>query len=648
MINTFPRWKYALLIFLVLLGLIYALPNIYGEDPAVQITQIKSEDQDQKLQDPQQNKNHNNNNINKSEVSESKAEQNVQKEGSKENHIENHITNTIRNVLKENNLPYKSIEQENAQQFLVRFLDTATQIKAKDLIYNALGENYSVALNLAPLTPTWLEYLGAHPMKLGLDLRGGVHFLLDVDIDSVISRRLESYYSELPKLLREEKLRYSKVEKLPEHRLKLNFESEADSEKAKNVLEKKQPELAYSYEDGEQNNLIASLSPVILKEIRHDTMEQTMNTLRNRVNELGVAEAIVQRHGLNQVVVELPGIQDTAYAKNILGKTATLKFMMVDHDHDIQTVLEGRPVPGSKLYKMEAGYPILLKNQIILTGDSVTGATTSQDRDGRPAVTIRLGGDISLFSKTTRDNIGKRMATVYVEAKDHKIKETVINAATIQSALGNNFQVTGLKNEEARDLALLLRSGALPATISIVEERIVGPSMGQENIRMGQVSVAVGLGLVLIFMAIYYGIFGIIADIALVFNLILLLALMSLIGATLTLPGIAGIVLTLGMAVDANVLIFERIREELRLGLSPKAAIYRGYEYAFATIVDSNLTTLIVGIILFAVGTGPVKGFAVTLCIGILTSMITATTGSRAIVYLFYERRPIKHVPVGV
>jgi len=394
--------------------------------------------------------------------------------------------------------------------------------------------------------------------------------------------------------------------------------------------------------------LEAKLSINTIQEIRNETLEQTLTTLRNRVNELGVAEAIVQRQGLNRVVVELPGIQDTAYAKDILGKTATLKFLMEDYQHPIEEVLAGHPVVGSKLYTDRFRRPALLKTQPILTGESITGASTGQDRDGGPAVSVRLGGDISLFAKTIRENIGRRMGVVYVEVKDGKITESVISLATIQGAFSNNFQIMGLSVQEARDLALLLRAGALPAPVDIVAESIVGPSMGQENIRMGVISVCVGLGLVLLFMTLYYSVFGMIANLALLANLILLLAIMSIIGATLTLPGIAGIVLTLGMAVDANVLIFERIREELRLGMSPKASIVRGFEYAFATIIDSNLTTLIVGVILFAVGTGAVKGFAVTLCIGILTSLLTATTGSRALVELLYGGRSIRRVRVGI
>lgn len=607
-VNTFPRWKYWLLAILMVMGLIYALPNIYGEDPAVQIIGLKTTTADGETE------------------------------------------TKLKEALQAAQIPFKSIEQESSNLLLVRFLNTETQLKAKDIIHNTLGDQYSVALNLASLTPAWLEMLGAKPMKLGLDLRGGVYFLMDVDIQSVIQRRMDGYYSEIPKLLREEKIRYQKVEKMKDSRLLIRFESSEDKNKAVQVLNQRLPELSYLKSDVIENDqdLGLELSPIALKEIRNETLEQTTSTLRNRVNELGVSESIVQRHGMHQVVVELPGIQDTAYAREILGKTATLKFMMVDQDHDIEEVLNGRPVAGSKVYRFENELPILLKNQVILTGESITGASTGQDRDGRPAVTIRLGGDISHFSNTTKNNVGKRLAVVLVEVKDHKITETVISAAVIQSPLGNNFQVNGLAPQEARDLALLLRSGALPAATTIVEERIIGPSMGQENIKMGEISVMVGLGLVLVFMAFYYSVFGLIANAALVANLVLLLAVMSLIGATLTLPGIAGIVLTLGMAVDANVLIFERIREELRLGLQPRSAIHRGFEYAFATIIDSNLTTLIVVVILFAVGTGPIKGFAVTICIGILTSLLTGTMGSRALVNLFFSKRSLKRLPIGV
>ncbi|HXH54635.1 MAG TPA: protein translocase subunit SecD [Gammaproteobacteria bacterium] len=623
--TPFPRWKTYLLLGILLIGFVYAIPNLYGEDPAVQISGLKGQS------------------------------------------INAETTASVTHLLKEASLQPKSIAIEKEGALLVRFSNAESQLKAKDVIKKSLKENYSVALNLAPVTPHWLSAIGAKPMKLGLDLRGGVHFLMEVDVDSVVARRMEGYFSEMPKVLREAKIHYKQLERPGAETIKVFFESVDKRNDAYSVLKKWEQDLAISTGEippslpmeGRANKegigseasffLVASLSPQALLTIRNETLDQTLSILRNRVNELGVAEAIVQRQGLSRVVVELPGIQDTAYARDILGTTATLKFVMEDHQHPLQDVLSGHSiVVGSKLYFDRFQRPVLLKTQPILTGEAVTGASTGQGREGEPTVSVRLGGNISLFSKTTRDNVGRRMGVIYIEVKDHKTTESVISLATIQSALGNNFQITGLSIEESRDLALLLRAGALPAPVSIVEESIIGPSMGQENIRMGMVSVAVGLGLVLVFMAIYYSVFGIIADIALLANLVLLVAIMSLIGATLTLPGIAGIVLTLGMAVDANVLIFERIREEMRLGMSPKASIFRGFEYAFATIIDSNLTTLIVGVVLFAIGSGPIKGFAVTLCIGILTSLLTSTTGSRALVELLYGGRSIKRVRVGI
>ncbi|MBT6206989.1 MAG: protein translocase subunit SecD, partial [Francisellaceae bacterium] len=442
------------------------------------------------------------------------------------------------------------------------------------------------------------------------------------------------------------------------------FNSEDELAIAKTKLKSVYPELEFKKPRKEDLLLIAQLSQTLITEIRNYTMEQTTSTLRNRVNELGVAEAIVQRQGLNRVVVELPGIQDTARAKDILGKTATLDFVLKDMENDPYQALNGRGTPpGSKLLYHKEGYPILVKKKIILTGDSIVGASSALDsQEGKPVVQIKLGGKgLGAFKSTTKRNVNKFMAVIYREVKfqdkviDGKIisepvtTETVISDARILQPLGANFNITGLGMHEARELALLLRSGALPATVSIVEERIVGPSLGQENIEMGMISLAVGLSLVLIFMALYYSVFGWIANIALVFNLVLLVALMSIIGATLTLPGLAGIVLTLGMAVDANVLIFERIREELRIGVTPIASIHRGFDHAFSTIIDANLTTLIVGVILFAVGTGPVKGFAITLSMGILTSMFTAITGTRAMVeYIYGGNKEVKKLAVGI
>ena len=619
MITRFPRWKYLLLVVALIVGFIYALPNLYGEDPAIQITGLKGKE------------------------------------------VTNDVLTSIREELKKADFGFKSAKLEN-ESIMVRFNSTETQLKAIDNIKTLLNDDdYSVALNLAPMTPHWLDSMGAKPMKLGLDLRGGVRFLMDVDVASSYQRRLEGFYGEIRNGLREKRIQYRQLKQFKDDTIRIRFASDNLLDEAATFIRGRFPELVME-KNADNRSLVLSLNPSVVIETRNYTMEQTVSTLRNRVNELGVAEAIVQRQGMNRVVVELPGIQDTARAKDILGKTATLDFVMVDHDADIRQALMGKVPPGARILYDRGNRPWVVKKRVILTGDSITGATSGYDnRDGAPVVSVRLGGaGIGLFKKTTQESIGKRMAVVYRESsieekvingetvKQKKIDESLISVATIQSALGSQFQITGLTVEEARDLALLLRAGALPVTVSIVEERIVGPSMGQENIQKGVISVAVGLGLVLVFMMIYYSLFGVIANLALVLNLVLLVSIMSLLGATLTLPGIAGIVLTLGMAVDANVLIFERIREELRTGMSPQASIHRGFDHAFATIVDANLTTLIVGIILFAVGTGPVKGFAVTLSIGILTSMFTAITGTRAMVELFYRGGKQKKILVGI
>lgn len=618
MLNSFPRWKYVLLAIVLVIGLIYSLPNLYGEDPAVQVIGLQGMQVDVAMQDQ------------------------------------------ITKVLQQNNIKAKTVSFDDGQ-LLLRFGTAETQLKARDLIKASLGNNYSVALNLAPATPVWLTWFGAEPMKLGLDLRGGVRFLMEVDIASNVKRRLESVYNELRATFRKEQLHYSSFVMPNSDSMEIIFDSKADKDTALNYLTKNVLDLVIN-EDPNKNTVTLRLNPVDIEKIRSNTMEQTVTTLRNRVNELGVAEAVIQREGVDKVVVELPGIQDTARAKDILGKTATLDFMLVDTDNDLAQALQGFVPPGSKLYFMSNGRPVLLKNRAILTGDSIVGATSQYNsQDSQPIVAVTLGGGgITIFKETTLNNIGKPMAVVYREsyledtivdgkpAKKTVTTERVISVATIQSALGNNFQISGMALEESRNLALLLRAGALPATISIVEERIIGPSMGQENIDKGIQSVVVGFALVVFFMTIYYSVFGVIANLALLCNLILLVALMSLVGATLTLPGIAGIVLTLGMAVDASVLIFERIREEMRLGLTPHACIQRGFEHAFATIVDSNLTTLIVGLILFAVGTGPVKGFAVTLSLGILTSLFTSTIATRAFVELVYGNRNIKKLRVGI
>lgn len=616
--NKYPLWKNLLLILIAAIGFLYAIPNIYSEEPVIQIT----------------------------------AEQ----QGEQTN-----LQQRIQALLDTAKIAYSRIDT-SSNGVEVRFASTDTQLLAKDVIKQGLGNDYTVALNLAASTPAWLAAIGAEPMKQGLDLRGGVHFLLEVDVDSVVNRRYEGLLKSIGQELREAGIRYSGLRVVPEKGIEIGFRSDDSLNQASQSIKEKFPNLIVAQSETDMN-LRLGLSPTELHQIQQNTIEQTMSILRNRVNELGVGEAVVQQQGATRVAVDLPGIQDAARAKQILGGTATLEFHMVDNENDAMIAKQTGAVPvTSKLYMMD-DRPILLKRQVVLSGDSITSAVSSFDQQtASPAVQIQLGGgNESLFTKVTRENIGKRMAIVYVETKTNsqlvdgkevrttRKEERVISAPVIQNALGNNFQITGLVDtKEASNLALLLRAGALPAAIYPVEERTVGPSLGKENIRRGIVSLQVGMGLILVIMLVYYRFFGIVANIALFLNLVLLCALLSIIGATLTLPGIAGIVLTVGMAVDANVLIYERIREELRLGMSPQAAISAGYDRAFSTILDANITTLIVGIILFAIGTGPVRGFAVTLCLGLVTSMITGITFTRAIVNWYYGGRNVKSLSIGI
>lgn len=615
--NKFPIWKYLLLLLIVLVGFVYALPNLYSEDPSIQIS------------------------------------------GNKTTYAE--IKPKIESLLDKSHITIKNIAQDDGT-LLVRFKTTDAQLKARDMIKSLLGNDYTVALNLTPTTPKWLSRLGAEPMKQGLDLRGGIHFLLEVDVNSVLNRRLEGTLKNIAQELREERIRYIGLMLGKDKELKIRFRTAKDLDDASLIVKQRQPEFLAT-KDELRNTLLLRLSPSELNNIRQNTIEQTMSILRNRVNELGVGEAVVQQQGATRVAVDLPGIQDAARAKQILGGTATLEFHMVDSTHDPQVAAQTGVVPiGTKLYYMNKR-PLLLKRQVVLSGDSITSAISGYDQQtATPSVNIQLGGGgESLFTRITRENIGKQLAIVFVESKitpkmvDGKIvrkskkTERVISAATIQSALGTHFQITGLSSsQEATDLALLLRAGALPAAIYPVEERTVGPSLGKENVERGIISLEVGMLLIVLAMLFYYRLFGLIANIALLLNLILLTALLSIIDATLTLPGIAGIVLTVGMAVDANVLIYERIREELRHGVSPQAAIFAGYEKAFSTIIDANVTTLIVAIVLFAVGTGAVKGFAVTLSIGLVTSMLTGITFTRAMVNLIYGGRQVKRLSIGI
>lgn len=620
--NRTPSWKLGLLVIVLLAGLVYSLPNLFGEDPALQLSTHAP-----------------------------KWDANISEE--------------LTNILVKEKIQPKAIELENDQSLLIRFQNTEDQIRSRDLLKQQLDDKITAALNLAPMTPKWLTWLGAQPMKLGLDLRGGVHFLMEVDLDAVIKRRMEGYLGEFRTELKNQKLRYSSMSAVNNGmELTAAFPDKATRDQAESTLKKLFINELEVIPSKQENNtqLSAKLSQRTLQEIRNNTVEQTVVTLRNRVNELGVAEAVVQRQGLNHIVVELPGIQDTARAKDILGKTATLEFLLRDEEADVSSALQGKVPPGSKLYVDRHQRPVVMKKRVILTGESITGAVAGADsRDGRPSVSVHVSGaGLSNWKKATKENRGKDMGVVYIETKithetinnedvkKQKLEETLISVATINEPLGSRFQITGLSAHEAQNLALLLRAGALPATISIVEERTVGPSLGQENIRLGILSIEVGMGLVILVMLIYYTFFGLIANIALLINLILLVAVCSLIGVTLTLPGIAGMILTVGMAVDANVLIFERIREELKHGLSVHASIHSGFERALATIIDSNLTTLIVGIILFSVGSGPIKGFAIVLCLGILTSMLTSVTYTRAIVNLLYGNRHVEKLPIGI
>lgn len=622
MLNRYPLWKYLLLLAIVVFSLIYAAPNFYGEDPALQISGARNV-----------------------EINEADRER-------------------VERLFSQHNLQAKSIEFHQTS-ILVRLNDLDTQLAAQELLRKELGDRYIVALNLAPATPKWLTALGAEPMRLGLDLRGGVYFLLQVDMEQAFNRREESFINDIRNELRTDRLRVTNIERQRQGGLTVSFRDAETRDAAFSVLRGAFPDLEIT-RDQRANTpvLIARLNETALANMREYTMSQTITTLRNRVNELGVAEASVAAQGIDRVVVQLPGVQDTARAKEILGGTATLEFLMHDNENPSLALLEGAvPPAGSKIYHLRDGSPTLLKTRVILTGESIVDATTGFDESGLPEVNIRVSGPgTRLFARVTRENIGNQMAVVYVETvtttkvvdgKEVRHRETfeeVISLATIQSALGNNFRITGLgSSAEAQNLALLLRAGALPTGIEIVEERTVGPSLGKENIETGVFAIKLALGLTLLVMFLYYSMFGMIANAALLMNLALLVAVLSLVpGATLTLPGIAGIVLTVGMAVDANVLIFERIREELRNGSSPQASIHAGYERAFATIVDANLTTLIVAFILFALGTGAVKGFAVVLSIGILTSMFTAIFGTRALVNLMYGGRTIKKLPVGI
>ena len=599
-------WKYLLILFVLGFGIVYSLPNLYAPDPAVQISYTSSSQS-----------------------------------------ADTFLVERVEEVIKDENISTK-IELEN-DYVLIRTDTYQNQLKLKDILSKNLVNDVVIALNLAPTTPRWLMDIGANPMKLGLDLRGGVHFLMQVDTETAIKNRQNGTLQDLRIRFREEKIRYNQALVQENSSILLKFNNIESKEKAEEFINDNYTQFNLPLLSNENNSLVLSLSDLEIEQIESDAIDQNLTTLRNRVNELGVSEPIVQRQGKKRIVVQLPGIQDTAQAKNILGKTATLEFHL---EAQMDTP---RSRKTSYPYRNGLGAPAFLQDSIILGGDQVATAQASFDENGLPQVNITLDGEGgSKMHRATRGNIGKRLGVLFVEQKTRTIYERnaegkqipvqesyevkeIISLATIRAALGTTFRITGLDSpSESSELALLLRAGALAAPMTFVEERTVGPSLGADNIQAGVFSMQLGLLLVLGFILFYYRIFGIAASLALTFNIVLLVAIMSILSATLTLPGIAGIVLTVGMAVDANVLIFSRIREELKRGREPLEAIDAGYNRAFLTIWDANVTTLIVAVILLSYGTGPVKGFAITLSIGIITSMFTAIMGTRAFVNLIY------------
>jgi len=556
----------------------------------------------------------------------------------------------VENTALSSKIQFNSLEKSDSS-IVIRFNDEESQIKMREFLYQELDKDYTVALNTSPKIPAFLKSLGAKPMNLGLDLKGGVHFLMEVDLEEVVDVRFKKYKNDIRNQMRENNIFYNSIN-VEKNLISLNLKNNKDVDKASKIITETYTE---SFDINlEQNTLNLTLKEEAFKDIGKAAIKQNIITLRNRVNELGVAEPIVQQSGKNRVVVELPGIKDTARAKEIIGATATLEFKMVDEDYISESFADEYNIPiNSKLYKDQNNNPIVLKRNVVLTGENIVDASSGFDQNSRPAVNITLDSlGAKTFSKITGKNIGKAMAVIFIENKPEiqtiggiekrvvNKSETVINVATIQEQLSKVFQITGLDSpKRSRDLALYLRAGSMAAPMYIIEERTIGPSLGKANIEMGQNSVIIGMLLVLLFMVVYYKVFGLFANLALIFNLIIIVGIMSMItGATLTLPGIAGIVLTVGMAVDANVLIYERIREEIRNGSTNLASITLGYKKAFSTIADANITTLIASIILFMFGTGPIKGFAVTLSIGILSSMFTSIIFTKVLADLIYAR----------
>lgn len=616
MLNRYPLWKNIMVTLVVAIGVLYSLPNLYGEDPAVQISGTRGQEAN---------------------------------------------TTTLSNVqtlLNENHLITKSIKLENGS-ILARFNNTDDQLLAKDKISEKLGNGYSVALNLAPATPKWLSDIGGSPMKWGLDLRGGVRFLMEVDMNTALAKRQEQLQDSLLGELRKAKYQYTNIRAGENHSTVVTLKNPDQLSAVQRLLRQAHPNL--DIREISNNTLSLTLSDAALNEARDHAIEQNLSILRRRVEELGVSEPVIQRQGAERIVVELPGVQDTARAKEILGATATLEFRLVNQNANVDAAMRGMVPSDSEVKFDRNGRPVVLYKRAVLGGEHIVNASSGVDQNsGTPQVSVTLdseGGD--MMSQTTKMNLKKPMATLYVEYKDSGKKdengktvlakhEEVINIATIQGRFGSQFQITGIDSpNEALNLSVLLRSGALTAPIQIVEERTVGPSLGAQNVEQGLQAGLWGLAITVVFMLIYYKVFGLFASMALLANMVLLVGLMSLIpGATLTMPGIAGIILSVGMSVDANVLIFERIKEEIRNGRSIQQAINEGYNGAFSSIFDANLTTILTSIVLYAVGTGPIKGFAITLSLGVAISMFTAITGTRMLVNLLYGGKRVEKLSI--
>jgi preprotein translocase subunit SecD len=626
--NQNPIWKYIVLVLIVVPAFLYALPNVYGENPGVQIA------------------------------------------GARGAQVTQSTLSLVTNLVRDEGIEPIGTSLDNTGVRL-RFADTEDQLKAREIITSNLGVDYTVALGLIPAMPDWLANLGAVPMYLGLDLRGGVHFLMQVDIPAAQERAKASYVEDIRTLLREEDIRHRGVRLQADGTILIKFRDVETRDQGYDQIVRNYIELSGVPNDAaEFPELLLTVSEARLKEVGDFALQQNITALRSRIDELGVSEPVLQRQGADRIVVQLPGVQDTARAKDILGRTATLEVMLVDEDNDISSSIRSVAPAGSEIHRFRDGQPILLKKQMIYSGENIIDAGSGFDNlSGGPIVNLTLDSKGSAINRRiTGDNIGNRMAILYVENRREakldregnpaldeqgnevfiaKRIEEVITAPVIRDQLGKRFQISGLEsNAEAQDLALLLRAGSLATPVFIVEERTIGPSLGKENIEKGFKSVIGGLIAVLIFMTLYYRVFGLVACTALTLNLVIIVAVLSLFQATLTLPGVAGMVLTVGMAVDANVLIFERIREELRAVSGPQVSIHRGYEQAFSTIVDANVTTLIAALVLFNFGTGPIKGFAITLSIGILTSMVTAIFVTRILVNLIYGKRRVENLAI--